>query len=167
MLSLYEIEITEDSAVEATGIKFDDSSVKTLKVGEVGEVSATVAPENVSNPFYNITSSDSNVVSVTKIPTADKYLYQVQGISTGKATLTATSEDGNFTAKWEVTVEEGLNYAELDKQIAEAEALYQNLYTEESWAKFWLVVENGKALKENPDASQTDVNTAAKKYKRG
>ena len=49
MLSLYEIEITEDSAVEATGIKFDDSSVKTLKVGEVGEVSATVAPENVSN----------------------------------------------------------------------------------------------------------------------
>ena len=165
MLSLYEIEITEDSAVEATGIKFDDSSVKTLKVGEVGEVSATVAPENVSNPFYNITSSDSNVVSVTKIPTADKYLYQVQGISTGKATLTATSEDGNFTAKWEVTVEEGLNYAELDKQIAEAEALYQNLYTEESWAKFWLVVENGKALKENPDASQTDVNTAAKNIK--
>ena len=161
MLSLFEIEITEDSAVPATGITFDETSVKSLKVGEVGEVSATVSPENVTNPFYHIESSNPEVVSVTEIPTEDNYLYQVQGMSVGEATLTATSEDGEFTAQWTVTVEEGLNYAELDKQIAEAEGLARNLYTEESWAKFWLVVEDGKAVKENPDATQAMVNKAA------
>ncbi|WP_278567556.1 discoidin domain-containing protein [Amedibacillus dolichus] len=161
MLSLYEVEITEDSAVAATGITFDDTSVKTLKVGEVGNVSATVAPENVTNPFYHIVSSNPDVVSVTEIPTADSYLYQVQGMSKGEATLTATSEDGKFTAQWKVTVEDGLNYAELDKQIAEAEALAQRLYTEESWVEFQKVVDAGKAVKENPDATQAMVNKAA------
>ena len=161
MLSIYEVEITEDSAVAVTGITFDDTSVKTLKVGEVGSVSATVAPENVTNPFYHIVSSNPDVVSVTEIPTADSYLYQVQGMAKGEATLTATSEDGKFTAQWKVTVEEGLNYAELDKQIAEAEALAQRLYTEESWIEFQKVVDAGKAVKENPDATQAMVNKAA------
>ena len=165
MLSLYEVEITEDSAVAATGITFDDTSVKTLKVGEVGSVSATVAPENVTNPFYHIVSSNPDVVSVTEIPTADSYLYQVQGMAKGEATLTATSEDGNFTAQWKVTVEDGLNYAELDKQIAEAEAFAQRLYTEESWIEFQKVVDAGKAVKENPDATQAMVNKAALEIK--
>ena len=165
MLSIYEVEITEDSAVAATGITFDDTSVKTLKVGEVGSVSATVAPENVTNPFYHIVSSNPDVVSVTEIPTADSYLYQVQGMAKGEATLTATSEDGNFTAQWKVTVEDGLNYAELDKQIAEAEAFAQRLYTEESWIEFQKVVDAGKAVKENPDATQAMVNKAALEIK--
>lgn len=161
MLSLYEVEITEDSAVQATGIKFNDASTKSLKVGEVGEVSATVSPENVTNPFYHIESSNPDVVSVTEIPTEDNYLYQIQGMSIGEATLTATSEDGEFTAQWKVTVEEGLNYADLEKQIAEAEGLARNLYTEKSWADFWKVVEAGKAVKTNPDATQAMVNKAA------
>lgn len=57
MLSLREIEFVTDSAVNATGIKFDESSASKVYVGGLAEVSATVSPNNASNPFYDITSS--------------------------------------------------------------------------------------------------------------
>ncbi len=160
MLSLYEIVIEEDSAVEATGISFDDSSVKTLKVGSMGEVSATVAPGNATNPFYNVTSSKPDVVSVTKIPMESKYVFLVKGLAEGTATLTATSEDGEFTATWEVAVETGLNDEALNEELDAVNGLYQNLYTVESWAKLQNAVDQAKAILEDPEATQNDLDTA-------
>ncbi len=160
MLSLYEIVVEEDSAVEATGISFDDSSVKTLKVGSMGEVSATVAPGNATNPFYNVTSSNPDVVSVTKIPMESKYVFLVKGLAEGTATLTATSEDGEYTATWEVSVETGLNDEALNEELETVNGLYQNLYTVESWAKLQNAVDQAKAILEDPEATQNDLDTA-------
>lgn len=160
MLSLYEIVVEEDSAVEANGISFDDSSVKTLKVGSMGEVSATVAPGNATNPFYNVTSSNPDVVSVTKIPMESKYVFLVKGLAEGTATLTATSEDGEYTATWEVSVETGLNDEALNEELETVNGLYQNLYTVESWAKLQNAVDQAKAILEDPEATQNDLDTA-------
>lgn len=160
MLSLHEIKIVEDAAVNATGIAFDETSVSELKVGTLGEVSATVAPNNATNPFYDITSSNPEVVSVTKVPMSDSYKFIVQGITKGEATLTATSEDGQFTATWKVTVSEGLDTKDAEEQMKAVDALYENLYTVESWSKVMAAYEKVQSLIETEGTTQADLDAA-------
>ncbi|MBS6686416.1 discoidin domain-containing protein [Thomasclavelia spiroformis] len=160
MLSLREIEFETDSAVKATGIGFDEASADSVYVGALAEVSATVAPDNATNPFYEITSSDENIAKVIKIPMEDKYIYAIQGISEGTVTLTATSEDGQFTATKEFKVVEGVDTTVLQQQIDEFEALYENLYTTESYAKAKAAVDAAKELIVSEDATQSAVDKA-------
>ncbi|MEJ8737593.1 discoidin domain-containing protein [Erysipelotrichaceae bacterium HCN-30851] len=164
MLSLHEIEIVEDAAISATGIQFDESSISILKSGQTGEVSATVSPDNVSNPFYNIESSNPEIVSVDKIPMGNQYIFLVTGISKGSATLTAATEDGIYTATREIQVEEGVVFTEVDKLIAETKDFKQSLYTIESWANLQIVIEKAEHLKVS-DPTQAEINAIAKEIK--
>ncbi len=161
MLSLHEIEIVEDAAINATGIQFDNSDISSLKIGQTNEISAIVSPDNVSNPFYTIESSNPKAVSVDRIPMGNQYVYLITGISKGKAVLTASTEDGIYTATKEIQVEEGVIFTETDKLIAEAKNLKQSLYTIESWANLQLVIERAEQIK-NSDPTQAEVNAIAK-----
>ena len=160
MLSLREIEFITDSAVNATGIKFNESSAKNVYVGGLAEVSATVSPNNVSNPFYNITSSDESIAKIIKIPTESTYIFAVQGISEGTVTLTATSEDGEFVATQELEVVAGVDVSVLSEQIAKFDALYENLYTVDSYAQVKLAVDAAKELVGSDSTTQADVDKA-------
>ena len=160
MLSLREIEFITDSAVNATGIKFNESSAKNVYVGGLAEVSATVSPNNVSNPFYNITSSDESIAKVIKIPTESTYIFAVQGVSEGTVTLTATSEDGEFVATQELEVVTGVDVSVLSEQIAKFDALYENLYTADSYAQVKLAVDAAKELVGSDSTTQADVDKA-------
>lgn len=160
MLSLHEIEFITDTAVKATGIEFNDASVNNVFVGGLAEVSATVTPNNVTNPFYEVTSSDENIAKVIKIPTETSYIYAIQGISAGKVTLTATSEDGQFEATSEFEVVEGVDTTVLESQIAEFDALYKILYTVESYNNAKAVVDNAKELIASGTDSQSDIDKA-------
>ncbi|MBS6116160.1 discoidin domain-containing protein [Thomasclavelia spiroformis] len=157
MLSLREIEFETDSAVKATGIEFDKDSANSVYTGAIAQVSATVAPNNASNPFYEITSSDETIAKVIKIPMEDKYVYAIQGIKEGTVTLTATSEDGQFTATKEFKVVEGVDTTVLQQQIDEFDGLYENLYTAESYAKVEELVNQAKELIASDDATQDAV----------
>ena len=157
MLSLYEIEFITDTAVNATGIEFDESSAKNVYVGSLAEVSATVSPNNVSNPFYNITSSDESIAKVIKIPTESTYIFAVQGVSEGTVTLTATSEDGEFVATQELEVVAGVDVSVLEEQIAKFTALHENLYTAESYAEVKLAVDAAKELIDAESTTQADI----------
>ncbi len=160
MLSLREIEFVTDSAVDATGIEFDESSASKVYVGALAEVSATVSPNNVSNPFYDITSSDESVAKVIKIPMENTYIYAVQGISEGTVTLTATSEDGQFVATTELEVVIGVDTSVLDEQITKFDSLYKNLYTTESYEQVKAAVDAAKELIASDEASQSDIDSA-------
>ena len=160
MLSLREIEFVTDSAVNATGIKFDESSASKVYVGGLAEVSATVSPNNASNPFYDITSSDESIAKVIKIPMEDTYIYAVQGISEGTVTLTATSEDGQFEATTELEVAVGVDTSVLDEQIAKFDSLYKNLYTTESYDQVKAAVDAAKELIASDEATQSDIDSA-------
>lgn len=89
-----------------------------------------------------------------------KYVFLVKGLAEGTATLTATSEDGEYTATWEVSVETGLNDEALNEELETVNGLYQNLYTVESWAKLQNAVDQAKAILEDPEATQNDLDTA-------
>ena len=157
MLTLREIEFVTDTKVGATGITFDESSAKQVYVGALGQVSATVGPKNVTNPFYSVTSSDESIAKVIKIPMENEYIYAIQGIKEGTVTLTATSEDGTYETTQEFTVVAGVDTSLLVDQIAEFEALPKNLYTEASYDKAKAVIEKAKLLIDNDNAEQSDV----------
>lgn len=160
MLSLFEIEIEEDAAVPATGITFDETSVSTLSVGDFGEVFATVTPSNATNPFYHIASDNDEVATVTEIPMGDHYTYLVQGTGVGTATLTATTEDGKHTATWQINVTDELNTDRLMEEIEKVNSLYENLYTEDSWAAVEEAVAAAQALIGDPNTTKADIDNA-------
>lgn len=161
MLSLREIEFVTDTAVKATGIEFNDSSAKKVYVNEVATVSATVTPNNVSNPFYNVTSSDESIAQIIKIPVENEYIFGIKGVSAGTVTLTATSEDGSFTDTWTIEVDGGVNTALLDEQISKFEALYASLYTADSYNALATLVAEAKVLLESPDLTLEACNAKA------
>jgi uncharacterized protein YjdB len=85
------------SDVNVTGVVVSPSSI-TLSLNEVQTLSAAVSPSDATNPAVIWSSSDSGIVSVT--PSG-----QIEGLSAGIATITATTVDGSFTSTSTVTVD--------------------------------------------------------------
>lgn len=157
MLTLREIEFVTNSAVKATSITFNKDSKTSTAVNGLAQVSAKVAPTNVSNPFYNVTSSNEAVAKIIKVPTETDYYYVVQGVSAGTVTLTATSEDGAFTDTMEFIVVDGVDTTLINEKFAAFEALRVNLYTKASYDEAKAVYEEAKALLETESVTQDQV----------
>ena len=82
--------------VPVTGVTVSPTT-KEIAIGEVAQLSATVAPEGASVKTVTWSSSDTSVATVD---TSGK----VTGVAAGTATITVTTTDGSFTASCEVTV---------------------------------------------------------------
>ncbi len=89
------VESETSETVAVTGITLDKSTLD-LNEGETGTLVATVAPENATNKNFTFTSSDPTVASVEG--------NVVTAVKEGTATITVTTEDGNYTATCTVTV---------------------------------------------------------------
>ncbi len=85
-----------DDLVPVTGVSLTPASVS-LDVGSSATLSASLTPSNASNQQVTWTSSDSSVAMVDTGGT-------VTGLLQGGATVTATTEDGGFSAASAVTV---------------------------------------------------------------
>lgn len=83
------------ATVAVTGVTLDESTA-TVNVGETVTLTATVAPENATNTNVTWSSDEETVATVED--------GVVTGVSAGTATITVTTEDGNFTDTCEVTV---------------------------------------------------------------
>ena len=79
-----------------TGVTLDKKTV-ILKEGETTSLVATVLPENATNKNITWTSNNESVATVTN--------GIITGIAKGLATITVTTEDGNFTDTCIVSVE--------------------------------------------------------------
>ncbi|MBQ9202964.1 MAG: Ig domain-containing protein [Prevotella sp.] len=84
--------------VAVTGITLDKTTTG-VKVGRTVTLTPTIAPNNATNK--NITWSTSN----SSVATVDN--GEVTGVAGGTATITATTEDGDFSASCTVTVTDG------------------------------------------------------------
>ena len=85
--------------IAVTGVKLSAASM-TLREGEKGTLTATVEPANATNKNVEWWTSDLDVVSV--ISTSGGSNGYVEA---GKATVTVKTEDGEFSASCEITVE--------------------------------------------------------------
>ena len=87
-----------------SGISLDPTAIDTYVGAAPVEITAVIAPANASNKNIIWTSSDENVATVDN--------GVVTGVGAGTATITATTEDGGFTATATVnvvTIDDALN----------------------------------------------------------
>jgi hypothetical protein len=84
---------------DVTGVSLNITTLL-LTTGETEKLTATVSPSNAKNKSVSWSSSASSVASVSSNGT-------VSAASLGTATITATTEDGGFTATCAVTVTPG------------------------------------------------------------
>lgn len=92
------VNLTIDPAevnIPVTGISLDKTEL-TLEEGEMEALKATIEPIGASDPTVIWASSDETVAVVSG--------GVVKGLSSGTATITATTQDGRFTASCTVTV---------------------------------------------------------------
>jgi uncharacterized protein YjdB len=85
------------TAVAATGISIDKSSISLIGLGTSEKLIATVEPTNATNKNVTWKSSDTSVASVSSNGT-------VTAVGAGQAIITATSVSGGFTATTSVSV---------------------------------------------------------------
>lgn len=84
------------SSIAVTGVSVSPTTAS-IQVGETRQLTGTISPSNASNKTIIWTSSNSNVATVNTNGL-------VSGLAAGDATITARSEDGNFTATSVITV---------------------------------------------------------------
>ena len=84
------------STVAVTGVSVSPTSAS-LSVGGTRQVTATVAPANATNKNVSWSSSNPSVATVNATGL-------VTAVASGSATITATTQDGSFTATTAVTV---------------------------------------------------------------
>lgn len=82
--------------VPVTGIRLDKTELTLLK-GESSKLTATVSPEDATDPTVKWKSSDLSIATV------DDY-GNVKAVAAGKTTVTVSSADGRFTATCTVNV---------------------------------------------------------------
>ena len=95
-------------------VSLDKAAIE-LTEGDRATLTATVLPDNATNKNVSWTASDEKVATVSAAG-------EVTAIAPGKATITVTTEDGNKTAKCEVTVNKKIYHVEsvsLDKTSLE------------------------------------------------
>ena len=86
----------EAATVAVTGVTVSPKT-DTIAVSDTITLTATVAPENATNKAVTWSSSDDAIATVTDAGV-------VEGKSAGTATITVTTEDGNFTDTAAITV---------------------------------------------------------------
>ena len=91
------ITVTVIAPVPVTGISLSAASL-TMNVGDIEYVYETIYPANATNKKVTWESSDTSVATV------NLYRGVIHAKSTGIATITATTSDGEFTASCEVRV---------------------------------------------------------------
>ncbi len=87
-----------DAQVAVTGVSLNKTTL-ILNLYESAQLTATISPSNATNQTVSWTSSNSSIVTVYNDG-------QVSASHDGVATVTVTTDDGNYTASCEITVKD-------------------------------------------------------------
>lgn len=87
------------SPVPVEGISLNLESMELVAGGQSGILRATVEPDDATNPLVHWSSSDEDVATVEASSDAE-----VVPLAPGTTVITAITDDGNYTATCEVTV---------------------------------------------------------------
>jgi len=89
------------------GISLDKEEA-TINEGETVTLTATITPDNATNKNITWSTSDENVATVKD--------GVVTGVNVGTATITVTTEDGEYTATCTITVKAVVTGVKLDRE---------------------------------------------------
>lgn len=165
-LNIDEVEFYDSSEKKVTGIVLSKDNPKELYVGRIAGFSATVTPDDASNPYYDVTSSDPSIVEVIKSSTGNGYKYALQGKKAGTAKISVTTkglqEDGNKAkAETEITVSDGFYTKDLQTLVdaASEKIKEEQLYTDATLQNVKKEIEKAKSILFSP-SSQEEIDHA-------
>ena len=124
------------ATIAVTSVELDADEM-TLKVGDEGQLQATVAPENAANKSVTWSSSNESVATVEQNG-------KISAVGVGEATITVTTTDGGKTATCKVIVNKkagAISYATASVNKTFGDANFTNELTKTgdgtvtSWAK--------------------------------
>jgi len=95
--------------IAVTGISLQPAS-KTIKKQETFQLTATIEPGNATNTSINWESTDISIATVSGEGL-------VEGLEEGTVTITATTQEGGFSAQSEITVERGVGVDPRDNDL--------------------------------------------------
>lgn len=158
MLTIGEINFNyQESEVAVDSVVLGDNA-KTLHVGELSEVKASIKPETVNYPYFKVTSSDPEVASIVTKQVGDKIVNFVRANKAGKATITVASAlDETKTASYEVEVTDAVNTAPLEEALAEARTYSADAYTAETFEKLTAAIKAGEDLLKSGELTDQKV----------
>ncbi len=91
-------EVTVDIPTKVTGVTLDKTSLTLTEAGQIAALTATIKPSNADNQNVTWESSNASVATVSNAGV-------VVAVANGTTTITVKTEDGNYTATCEVTVD--------------------------------------------------------------
>lgn len=142
MLTLAELELSNLSNTPVTGITADPNNAKEMYVGTLADINATVQPDNATNKFFTVESSNQDVVKILTLADENGHpTYKARAMKEGKSTITLTAA-GNKDAKatYEITVKAGVDISGLNEALAKARTYQASAYTEESYGQLTAAV---------------------------
>lgn len=92
-----------------SGIKLDKTAM-TITTANAGKLTVVFTPVGATNKNIDWSSSDPSVAAVEENGSGFETYGMVNGYKAGTATITASSEDGGFTASCDITVIEAPKY---------------------------------------------------------
>lgn len=151
--SNYSTTCTENTdEIAVTGVTLLPAELS-IEKGQTETLTATVAPSNATNQNLTWTSSKESVATVDN--------GVVTAVAAGKATITVTTEDGEFTATCAVTVTEPTApvegvYYELT-ELANIKPTDEVLYVAKVGEKYYAMSSDGAGSKGQPTAVEVSV----------
>ena len=151
--SNYSTTCTENTdEVAVTGVTLLPAQLS-LEKGQTSTLTASIAPSNATNQNLTWTSSKEAVATVDN--------GVVTAVAAGKATITVTTEDGEFTATCVVTVTEPTApvegvYYELT-ELANIKPTDEVLYVAKVGEKYYAMSSDGAESKGQPSAVEVSV----------
>lgn len=97
-----------DPFISVTGVTVSPETLR-IAAGQNTTVTAYITPANATNQNVNWTSSDKSIVDGVQSGLS----ATVRGVSTGRAVITVTTEDGGYTAQCVVSVSGSTPFPEL------------------------------------------------------
>ena len=111
------------AAIPVTSVSVSPTT-STIVIGGTRQLTATVLPANATNKSVTWSSSNAAVATVNSSGL-------VTGIAAGSATITVTTQDGNFTASCEITVsDQGVNNSNKALVIVNSTSQYYSDYVD-------------------------------------
>ena len=142
MLTLAELELSNLSNTPVTGITVDPNNATEMYVGTLADINATVQPDNATNKFFTVESSNEDVVKIITLADENGYpIYKARAMKEGKSTITLTAA-GNKEVKatYDINVKAGVDISGLNEALAKARTYQSSAYTEESYGKLTAAV---------------------------
>lgn len=108
---------------EIQGSKIEISEIEDVRVGQIRELTATVAPENSLNKNIKWTTSDETILLIE-----DETVGKFKALKEGKATITVTLVNNDkVTASYEIEVKEEITATGIKIEKPEKVNLYDDL----------------------------------------